>query len=111
MDKKDTIRIYHMLKASSEILEFVKNKDKEFFTNNRMLILAVIKDIEIIGEAASKISENVKHKFCNIMWNEIIGMRNRLIHVYFDIDIDILWKTVQFDIPDLHKKLIEIKKR
>lgn len=99
-----------MLKASAEILEFVKNKDKEFFANNRMLILAVIKDIEIIGEAASKISEDVKNKFSNIMWNEIIGMRNRLIHVYFDVDIDILWETVQNDIPGLYKQLLEIKK-
>ena len=74
-----------------------------------MLILAVIKDIEIIGEAASKISENVKNNFGDVMWNEIIGIRNRLIHVYFDVDIDILWETVKNDIPNLFKQLLEIK--
>jgi uncharacterized protein with HEPN domain len=62
-----------------------------------------VKDIEIIGEAAAKISENCRQEHTQILWKEIITMRNRLIHGYFDINLDIVWKTVTKELP--HQKM------
>ncbi|RPI66604.1 MAG: DUF86 domain-containing protein [Ignavibacteriales bacterium] len=66
-----------------------------------MLILSVIKEIEIIGEAASKISEEIKIKYPEIPWKDIIGMRNRLIHGYFEVNIELVWNTVKNNLPQL----------
>jgi uncharacterized protein with HEPN domain len=71
-------------------------------------MLAIIKSIEIIGEAASKVTETFKTENSNIPWNDIINMRNRLIHAYFDVNLDIVWQTVKTDLPDLIKALEEI---
>ncbi len=66
-----------------------------------MLVLALVKDIEIIGEAAYQISEATREQLRHVPWDDIIGMRHRLVHAYFDINLDILWQTVQEDIPAL----------
>ena len=64
-------------------------------------ILALVKDIEIVGEAAYRISDTAKDKHTDIPWDDIIGMRHRLVHAYFDINLDILWSTVTDDLPAL----------
>ena len=69
------------------------------------LVLALVKEIEIIGEAASQISESTWHQWSVIPWADIIGMRNRLVHAYFDINLDILWQTIQHDLPPLIAEL------
>ncbi len=73
-----------------------------------MLTLSLIKSIEIIGEAASKISEECKNQNSIIQWIDIINMRHRLIHTYFDINLDIVWKTIIADLPELVDELREI---
>lgn len=73
-----------------------------------MLVLSLVKEIEIIGEAAGKISEETKNKCKTIPWLDMIDMRNHLIHVYFEIDLDILWDTVVNDLPPLVKELEKI---
>lgn len=75
-----------------------------------MIKAALIRQLEVIGEAASKISNASRIKYEYIPWNKIIGMRNRLIHGYFDIDYNILWGTVTEFLPDLKLKLEEIIK-
>lgn len=104
----DRIRIQHMIDAAEEALSFVTDVEKKNFSHNRMFILSVIKDIEIIGEAASKISEGTKLKYSNIPWKDIVGMRNRLIHGYFDVNIKLVWNTTQNNLPPLIKSLKEI---
>lgn len=101
MENEDKIRLLHMIEATEEVLSFIKDTGKEEFAKNRMLILSVIKDIEIIGEAASKISEKVKIEYPEIPWKDIIGMRNRLIHGYFDVDINLVWNTANKNLPQL----------
>ncbi|MHB8336620.1 MAG: HepT-like ribonuclease domain-containing protein [Ignavibacteriaceae bacterium] len=108
MKADDRIRIRHMADAGEEALAFAARVAKEDFAQNRMLILSVIKDIEIIGEAASRISEETKLKFLNIPWKDIIGMRNRLIHGYFEVDIELIWNTIRNDLPPLMKSLKKI---
>lgn len=105
MTPEDLIRIRHMLDAVKEALAFSKDMSRDDFDNNRMLTLAIIKELEIIGEAASKISPEFKATQSHVPWLDIVGMRNRLTHGYFDIDLDLVWITVQEDLPLLLDQL------
>ena len=107
MQKDDAIRLRHMLDAAIEAEDFISDKDRNDLGNDRKLELALVKCIEIIGEAAASISKECQDDFPQIPWTNIIGMRNRLIHAYFEINLDILWKTLTDDIPPL---IIELKK-
>ena len=97
-----------MLDASNEVLSFAQGKDRSALDTDRKLTLAIIKSIEIVGEAASKISQECRVEFPQIPWANIITMRNRLIHAYFEIDLDILWETITEDIPPLIEELEKI---
>jgi uncharacterized protein with HEPN domain len=80
MQRDDEFRLKHMLEAAEEAVSFIKGKSLDDFNNNRQLALAVLKDIEIIGEAANKVSKETQLQHKNIPWAAIIGMRHRLIH-------------------------------
>jgi uncharacterized protein with HEPN domain len=108
MSSDDLIRIKHMLDAAKEVVSFVKDKSRTDLDKDHMLVLSLVKEIEIIGEAATKISDNMKTKYFDIPWLDIIGMRNHLIHAYFDVDIDVVWNTVTHDLPFLIAKLEKI---
>jgi uncharacterized protein with HEPN domain len=105
MQRDDKIRFRHMLEAIEEAIGFVDGKQRESLDKDRMLVLALIKDVEIVGEAASRISKSAQEASPDIPWASIIGMRNRLIHAYFDINLDILWQTICKELPDLAGKL------
>jgi uncharacterized protein with HEPN domain len=94
MNANDRIRVRHMLDAAKEALSFVQGRTREDLRRDRLLALALIKEIEIVGEAAAKISPEFKQSQPSIPWAEITGMRNRLIHAYFDVNFDVLWDTV-----------------
>lgn len=98
---EDRIRLQHMLDAANEALSFARGKDRPDLDDNRMLVLALVKDIEIIGEAAYQIPQETREQLQDIPWEDIVGMRHRLVHAYFDINLDILWQTVQEDLPGL----------
>lgn len=104
----DLIRVRHMLTAAKEAMEFAAGKTRKNLEKDRIRVLAIIKSIEIIGEAASKVTEEFKSDNKYIPWNDIISMRNRLIHAYFDVNLDIVWQTVKSDLPDLIKALEKI---
>lgn len=97
-----------MLAAAKEAIQFSAGKTRIDLEKDRLHMLAIIKSIEIIGEAASKVTEEFKSKNKNIPWDDIINMRHRLIHAYFDVNLDIVWQTVKADLPDLIKALEEI---
>ena len=101
MQKDDVIRLKHMLDAAKEAIGFCQGKNRKSLDADRQLVLALVKDIEIIGEAAVSISKEIKNDCPEIPWQEIIGMRNRLIHAYLTINLNILWKTVIEDLPPL----------
>jgi uncharacterized protein with HEPN domain len=94
-----------MFDAAREALAFVAQRDRADLDHDRMLVLALMKDIEIIGEAANQISESAWTKLPNIPWSDIIGMRHRMVHAYFEINLDILWQTVRSDLPHLLETL------
>jgi uncharacterized protein with HEPN domain len=108
MQKDDSIRLQHMLDAAKEAESFSQDKIRNSLDTNRELVLALVKCIEIIGEAATRISNESREALPQIPWSNIIGMRNRLIHAYFDINLDILWKTVIEDLPPLIFELEKI---
>lgn len=99
MRGEDQIRLRHMLDAACEAAGFFKGKDKNSLGDDRMLVLATVKELEIIGEAAGKISQETKALHPDIPWPDIIGMRNRLTHAYFDIDLEVVWQTIAHDLP------------
>jgi len=107
MRKDDSVRLRHMVDAAREAVAFAAGRKRADLDHDRMLVLALVKDIEIIGEAAYQISQQTREQFPDIPWEDIIGMRHRLVHAYFDINLDILWKTVETDLP----QLIEMLKR
>jgi uncharacterized protein with HEPN domain len=105
MQKDDAVRLRHMLDAAQEAAFFAQNKTRSFLDTDRQLVLSLVKSIEIIGEAAANVTTKCREDFPQIPWRDIISMRNRLTHVYFDINLDILWKTVVEDLPPLIAEL------
>jgi uncharacterized protein with HEPN domain len=97
-----------MLDAAKEARSFIEKKSRSSLDSDRQLELALVKSIEIIGEAANKITNECREELPQIPWANIIGMRNRLIHAYFDINRDILWTTVNDDLPALIAELEKI---
>ncbi len=96
-----------MLDAAREAVSFVSGKSRNYLDKNRMLVLYLLKDIEIIGEAASEISVGTMAKFADIPWLDIIDMRSRLIDADYDMDLDVVWDTVTKDLPPL---IVELEK-
>ena len=105
MRPDDRVRVLHMIEAAETALRFAAERRRTDLDTDRMLLFAVVRAIEVIGEAASKVSEEVRGKSPDVPWGKIVSMRNRLIHAYFDIDRDILWKTVTDELPSLLSQL------
>lgn len=105
MEKGDFVRLKHMLEVARTCLEFGAGKTKIDFKKNQMLTFAVLRALEIFGEAASRISNEFQKAHPDIPWKAIIGMRNRLIHVYFDIDYDIVCEAINSEIPKIIPEL------
>jgi uncharacterized protein with HEPN domain len=105
MRKDDTIRLRHMLDSAQEAQAFLSGRSRKDLEADRMLLLSLVKSVEIIGEAASRISPEARAECPGISWPDIIAMRNRLIHAYFDIDRDIVWRTVSEELPPLIAEL------
>ena len=99
MHLDDPVRLRHMVDAAVEAQLFVADKSRSDLDLDRMRSLALIRCIEVIGEAANGISEELRVIHTEIPWGQIVAMRNRLIHGYFDIDLDRLWDTVTVDLP------------
>ncbi len=101
MRKDDLVRLRHMLDAAREAVSFAQGRKRDDLDRNRMLTLSIVKSVEMIGEAASKVTSETRRAFTDIPWADIVAMRNRLIHVYFDINLDLVWSTVADDLPPL----------
>lgn len=101
MPPADRIRLLHMRDAAREAISFASGLSSAQVAQDRMRALALVKAIEIIGEAASKVSPESRSMLTQIPWADIVGMRNRLIHAYFDIDLDLVLATIESDLPPL----------
>lgn len=101
MQEHDRIRLNHMLDAARDAISFTQGRTKSHLHTDRQLVLSLVKAVEMIGEAAYHISQETKDGLPDIPWLDIVGMRHRLVHAYYDINVNILWNTVQDDLPDL----------
>ncbi len=101
MHVDDDTRLHHMLDAAREATQFVQGKTRRDLEHNRQLVLALVKCVEIVGEAAAKVSSDIRCEHEQVPWRAIVGMRNRLIHGYYDIDLDRVWDTVTENLPPL----------
>ena len=97
----DKARLHHILDAISEIEKFTKQQSLDDFIDDTMLQSACIRQLEIIGESANNISDDLKSTSEDIEWGEIIGLRHILIHDYFGVDLNIVWDIIQNDIVNL----------
>ena len=102
---RDKNRVEHILEAIDNVFEFTKNVAYEDFVNNKMLRFAVVKNLEIIGEASFKLTKGFKNKHNEIDWQTIIGMRHVLVHGYYQIEDFIAWGVVQKDLQPLKEQI------
>ncbi len=101
MRPEDAVRIRHMLDAAELARRFIAGRARSDLDTDDMLLFALVRAVEVIGEAASRVTPETRLELQAIAWAAITGMRNRLIHAYFDINRDILWKTGAEEIPEL----------
>ncbi len=106
----DKIRLLHVLDAIKEIEKYIIAADLSGFLENSMMRFACIKQMEIIGEACNHVSPELKSKFSDIAWAQIVGMRNVFAHEYFGIDSGLIWEIIKNDIPELKGKIEHILK-
>ena len=99
-----------VLDSIDAIEEFIADISFDEFKQDRKTIFAVIRAIETIGEAVKNIPESIRSKYPNVPWRAIAGMRDKLIHQYFSVDIDVLWETPQQDVPQLKVLLTRVMK-
>ena len=105
MPRDDTAYLLDMLVAARDAVAFADDTSYDEFARDRRTQLSILKSVEIVGEAATHVSEDTRQAHPEIRWPEIVGMRNRLVHAYFDIDLPLVWDTVCDDLPVLIARL------
>ncbi|MBK7128557.1 MAG: DUF86 domain-containing protein [Crocinitomicaceae bacterium] len=105
MKKDDSIFIDHILHALHKIIAYTEIHSQSSFLKSEITQDAVIRQFEIIGEASKKLSSEFKKRYSDVPWSDMAGMRDKLIHDYVDVDIWIVWTTVEKDVPMLLKQL------
>lgn len=103
--KRNEIYLQHIAEAIGKIEKYIKDENYDSFSGKDFMIDAVIRELEIIGEAAYNVGGEFQEKNFDIPWDKMKGMRNRLIHEYFGVNTKIIWETCKKDLPEL-KKLI-----
>lgn len=103
--KDNLVYIDDILSSIKKINKFCKGIGKEDFMENELLMDGVVRNLEIIGEAASNLTASFRERYKEIEWRKMIGMRNRIIHAYDTVDFEIVWDVVRKDLPELKKKL------
>ena len=107
--KDDSIYIDHILNSINRILDYISGKDREAFETDLVTHDAVVRQLEIIGEATKRVSKELRSKHPDIPWSDMAGMRDVLIHDYIDVDLGVVWKTASENIPDLKALIIKLQ--
>ena len=108
MNIDNMVYLKHILDAINLIEEYLKGRVSDGFMKNRMLQDAVVREIEIIGEASKSLSTKLRDKYSEISWKQIAGMRDKLIHSYFGVDLEVVWDTINKDIPHIKPLIIKM---
>lgn len=106
--KKDEVYLKHILDAMSDIEKFTEGISKERFYESKEKQYAVLRALEIIGEAVKNLSRELKAKHREVLWRDISGMRDKLIHEYFGVNLELVWETMKKDLPKLKKQIYKI---
>ena len=104
----DIVYLRHIMDAISRIGEYLQRINEEEFDRNYLVQDGVIRQLEIIGEATKHISQGTREKYSNIPWKDMAGMRDKLIHDYFGVDVEQVWLTASYDIPTLKIEIEEV---
>lgn len=108
MNERDKTRLQDMLDAARTAIKFAQGRTRRDLDQNDLLLFGLVRAVEIVGEAASRVSLETRVQYPGIPWKAIVGTRNKVIHNYVSVDHDILWDTVQVDLPGLIAQLEEI---
>jgi len=106
--ENDRVRIRHILDAACEAVGFAEVCSREDLDSDRKLSLSLVRLLEIIGEAARGVSQEFRESYPELPWASMAGMRERLIHGYFDVNLDVVWETVREDLPAVIAELEKI---
>lgn len=109
--EKDKVYLQHILDETERINKFLKGVNREEFINPQEITethYAVVRSLEIVGEAASKISSQIKSKHKDIPWRLMSDMRNKIIHEYMNVDYEVVWETAKNDLPPLKSELEQV---
>jgi uncharacterized protein with HEPN domain len=109
--RDDRLRIADILEACALVLSFVSQKNRSDLGKDRLLQSGVLHQLYVIGEAANRISTELKARYPSVPWQVLYGFRNYIAHEYFSLDLDIVWQTVIRDIPELQRLVREISER
>lgn len=101
MPPDDDVRLRHLIDAAETAIRFVRGRTRADLDNDEMLTLALTKLVEIVGEAAKQVTAETRQSLPEVPWSAAARMRDRLVHHYFDIDLDVLWSTIEVDLPAL----------
>lgn len=108
MKKDPKIFLQHILESIKLLESFSKNLTFEKFSKNRLRQNAIVRELEIIGEAVKNISRTFRDKHPTVEWNKIAGLRDKLIHHYFGVDLKTVWDVIEQDLPKLKKQILKI---
>jgi uncharacterized protein with HEPN domain len=108
MRNEDRVRLGHMIEAAKDAIGFIAGRARKDLDTDRMLLFAVVRAIEIFGEAASKLSDETRAAQSAIPWKAIIGMRNRVVHAYFDINAQLVWESATVELPAMLPQLEQL---
>jgi uncharacterized protein with HEPN domain len=107
--KDDSIYIDHILNSINRIIDYISGKDREAFESDQLTQDAVVRQLEVIGEATKRVSNELRLKNPDIPWSDMAGMRDVLIHDYIDVDLGVVWKTASEDIPNLKALILRLQ--
>jgi uncharacterized protein with HEPN domain len=94
--------------AIDRIEQYIKNLSFDAFSKDQKSVDAVVRNLEIIGEAANRLPDEFKEKYSTIEWHKVVGLRHRIVHEYFGIDLEIIWQILHKDLPELKQKIAEV---